>query len=149
MPGDSSSLLHIHSDVYDSDCSPYEIVIWIPLVQCYETKSMFYLPFSYSSEINEYLELSKELRKNLQSPEFLDKSLEYLSVCPPSVILFSHSIWHGNTVNQTNETRFSLNVRVKNIFTPYRGKKLGDFFKIGELSPLCNLASRIEAEINE
>lgn len=148
-PGDSSSLLHVHSDVYDSDCSPYEIVIWIPLVNCYSTKSMFYLPFSHCESIGNYLELSGNLRKNLQDPEEINDSIEFMDIKPPSIALFSHSVWHGNKVNETDETRFSLNVRVKNLFTPYRGKKLGDFFKIAGISKLSKLASNIEVEINE
>ncbi len=148
-PGDSSSLLHIHSDVYDSDCSPYEIVIWIPLVNCYSTKSMFYLPFTHCESIGKYLKLSENLRKNLEDPEEIKNSIEFMDIKPPSIALFSHSIWHGNKVNETNETRFSLNVRVKNLFTPYRGKKLGDFFKIAGISKLSKLASNIEVEINE
>ncbi len=149
IPEDSSSLLHVHSDVFDSDCSPYEIVIWIPLVDCYETKSMFYLPFNEFHSIDEYLKLSENLRKNLSNPEFISNKFKFIKLSPPSVALFSHSIWHGNTINKTSETRFSLNVRVKNVFTPYRGKKLGDFFKIAEISEFTKLASEIDILINE
>ena len=42
FPKDDSSLLPIHSDVW-SGCSPYEIVLWIPLVSVSKTKSMFIL----------------------------------------------------------------------------------------------------------
>ena len=149
LPGDASSLLHVHSDVYDSDCSPYEIVIWIPLVNCYDTKSMFYLPFSEASSIKKYLELSESLRKDLKFPQVIKESIKCMEIKPPSIALFSHSIWHGNTVNATDETRFSLNVRVKNVFSPYRGKKLGDFFKIANISKLTELSSQIEVLINE
>ena len=149
MPNDSSSLLHVHSDVYDSDCSPYEIVIWIPLVNCYETKSMFYLPLNETKSLREYLKLSEELRKNLSNPELIKNKVEFIKLSPPEIALFSHSIWHGNTINDVSETRFSLNVRVKNVFTPYRGKKLGDFFKIAEISEFTRFASEIEIMINE
>tara|TARA_B100000886_G_C20426452_1_gene494314 strand:+ start:981 stop:1751 length:771 start_codon:yes stop_codon:yes gene_type:complete len=149
IPKDESSLLHVHSDVFDSDCSPYEIVIWIPLVSCYQTKSMFFLPFTHFDSIKSYLEISEKLRQNLKNPKLIKNDIQYLEIEPPSIALFSHSIWHGNTINMSNETRFSLNVRVKNIFTPYRGKKLGDFFKIAEVSKLTNLASKIEVNINE
>ena len=43
MPNDNSSILPIHSDVW-SGVSPYDVVVWIPLVDCYKTKSMFILP---------------------------------------------------------------------------------------------------------
>ena len=43
MPGDDSSLLPLHSDTWAGD-SPYEVVLWVPLVDCYDTKAMFILP---------------------------------------------------------------------------------------------------------
>ena len=42
LPQDDSSLLALHSDVWSGD-SPYEVVIWIPLVNCFKTKSMYIL----------------------------------------------------------------------------------------------------------
>ena len=33
LPNDKSSLLPLHSDVWSGD-SPYEIVVWLPLVNC-------------------------------------------------------------------------------------------------------------------
>ena len=50
LPKDNSSLLPIHSDVW-SGCSPYELVLWIPLVSCKSTKSMFILPNKHNSQI--------------------------------------------------------------------------------------------------
>ena len=43
LPNDESSLLAVHSDVWSGD-SPFEVVVWIPLVNCYKTKSMYILP---------------------------------------------------------------------------------------------------------
>ena len=42
FPNDNSSLLPIHSDVWSGD-SPYELNLWIPLVNCFKTKSMYIL----------------------------------------------------------------------------------------------------------
>ena len=42
LPNDESSLLPLHSDTWSGD-SPFESVLWIPLVNCYNTKSMFIL----------------------------------------------------------------------------------------------------------
>ncbi len=44
MPKDQSSLLPIHSDIWGSECSPFEVVLWLPLVDCFRTKSIFVLP---------------------------------------------------------------------------------------------------------
>ena len=43
MPNDDSSLLPVHSDTWAGD-SPFEIVVWLPLVDCKESQSMFILP---------------------------------------------------------------------------------------------------------
>ena len=43
LPGDESSLLPVHADVWAGD-SPFEVVLWVPLVDCHDTKSMFLLP---------------------------------------------------------------------------------------------------------
>ena len=42
FPKDESSLLPMHADTWSGD-SPFETVIWLPLVNCYKTKSMFIL----------------------------------------------------------------------------------------------------------
>ena len=35
LPNDKSSLLPIHSDTWSGD-SPFETVVWIPMVNCYK-----------------------------------------------------------------------------------------------------------------
>ena len=42
MPRDNHSLLPLHADSWSGN-SPFEVVIWIPLVNVYSTKSMFIL----------------------------------------------------------------------------------------------------------
>ena len=44
-------------------------------------------------------------------------------------MLFNQNLPHGNIVNKSTETRISLNCRFKSLFTPYRQKELGSFFK--------------------
>ena len=43
MPGDQTSVMLTHADVWDGN-SPYEVVMWVPLVDCTGSKSMFLLP---------------------------------------------------------------------------------------------------------
>ena len=40
LPQDDSSLLPLHADVWDGD-SRFEVVVWLPLVDCYGSKSMY------------------------------------------------------------------------------------------------------------
>ena len=49
FPDDDSSLLPIHSDVWSGD-PPYEINLWVPLVNCYKTKSMYILEEKYNKK---------------------------------------------------------------------------------------------------
>ena len=54
FPKDKSSLLPIHSDTW-SGLSPFEAVAWLPLVNCYKTKSMYILPPSENKKfINKF-----------------------------------------------------------------------------------------------
>ena len=41
MPKDKDSLLDLHSDIYAGE-SPFQVVVWLPLVNAYGTKSMFF-----------------------------------------------------------------------------------------------------------
>ena len=41
MPNDKDLLLDLHSDIYAGE-SPFQVVVWIPLVDVYSTKSMFF-----------------------------------------------------------------------------------------------------------
>src|SRR5260370_21244394 len=43
MPEDDSSLLDIHADVFGGE-TPFQVVQWLPLVDCHDSKSMFILP---------------------------------------------------------------------------------------------------------
>ncbi len=40
FPNDESSLLPVHADTWSGD-SPFEVVVWLPLVDCYSTKAMY------------------------------------------------------------------------------------------------------------
>jgi sporadic carbohydrate cluster 2OG-Fe(II) oxygenase len=45
------------------------------------------------------------------------------------VLLFTHTLMHGNRVNAESTARWSMNLRFKGLFTPYSDKALGDFFE--------------------
>ena len=126
FPNDSSSLLPIHSDVWSGD-SPYEINLWVPLVNCYRTKSMYIL------EQKDYANFKKIMQnKNYSSSEDIFKlvknKVRWLNVNYGQFLIFNQALPHGNIVNVEKETRWSMNCRFKNIFSPYGDKKLGEFF---------------------
>jgi sporadic carbohydrate cluster 2OG-Fe(II) oxygenase len=127
LPGDDSSLLPVHADVWSGD-SPYEAVVWLPLVDCCRTKSMYLLP----------PEPSRSLQRNFsdfagKSSEDIfrkiEKDVQWMDVNYGEFILFNQNLPHGNRVNMEGKTRWSLNCRFKSVFSPYADKKLGEFFE--------------------
>ena len=126
-PKDSSSLLPIHSDIWSGD-SPFEVVVWIPLVNCYKTKSMYIIPPNIYKKIEK--NFSKYVGKS--SKDFFNKIKKYvkwLKVDYGEVLIFNQGLPHGNIVNKETETRWSMNCRFKSVFSPYGDKKIGEFFE--------------------
>jgi len=126
FPHDKSSLLPIHSDVWSGD-SPFEINLWVPLVDCYNTKSMYIL----EQKLHEnFIRLMR--KKNLSSSEEIfktfKKKVKWLKVNYGEFLIFNQSLPHGNVVNLEDETRWSMNCRFKSFFSPYGDKKIGEFF---------------------
>lgn len=127
LPKDRNSLLPVHSDVWSGD-SPFETVVWLPLVDCYKTKSMFILPPAKYSKIQKIF----KQKKSMSSEEIfkkIKKDLNWIKIKYGQVLVFNQCLPHGNTVNQEQETRWSLNCRFKSVFTPYKDKKIGEFFE--------------------
>ncbi|MBF0332440.1 MAG: hypothetical protein HQL40_02185 [Alphaproteobacteria bacterium] len=135
LPGDADSLLPIHADCWSGD-SPYEVVAWLPLVDCRATKSMYLTPPAAA------LRLAARFA-DLPSAEALfravEAEVEWLEVPFGSVLLFSQNLPHGNRPNREAETRWSLNCRFKAVFTPYADKKPGEFFDPITLRPASRL----------
>ena len=126
FPNDKGSLLPVHSDVWSGD-SPYEINLWLPLVDCYRTKSMYLLP--QKSIINLRKEfITKKNKSSSQIYKRISKDVKWMNIKYGSFLLFNQSLPHGNVVNKEKETRWSLNCRFKSIFSPYLDKKIGEFF---------------------
>jgi len=126
LPDDPGSVLPLHSDVWSED-SPFEVVLWIPLVDVMRTKSMFVLPLERDEQwrprIAEFAGQSVE-----QLFAGVEPDIEYLDIPYGNVLCFTHTIMHGNRMNAEPTARWSMNVRFKSLFSPYSDKKLGDFF---------------------
>jgi len=127
LPNDDSSLLPIHADVWSGD-SPYEVVVWLPLVDCYGSKSMFLLPPNHAaclhSEFSDYANKSSE-----EVYQRIKPHLKWIEINYGEVLIFNQNLPHGNRINAEMQTRWSLNCRFKSIFSPYGDKKLGEFFE--------------------
>ena len=128
MPKDPDSLLDMHSDATRQE-SPFQVVVWTPLVDVSNTKSMFFTKPSISKKINkEILTQNKHTIKQLYKKN--KKNFWFLKVNYGELVIFSPLILHGNTVNDTNETRFSLNCRFKSLLAPYVLKNPIEIFLI-------------------
>ena len=137
FPKDNSSLLALHSDVWSGD-SPFEIVVWLPLVNCYETKSMYILP---PNKYKKFEKIFKD-KKNNDSEKIYKKiknDLKWIKINYGEMLIFNQCLPHGNIVNQTNETRWTFNCRFKGLFTPYNDKKIAEFFQPITLRPLSEM----------
>ena len=125
-PNDTSSILPIHSDVWSGD-SPFEINLWVPLVDCYKTKSMYILnPKNYEIFLKD--DLFKKLKNTEKIYKRVKKKVTFIKVNFGEYVIFNQNLPHGNVVNQEKSTRWSFNCRFKSIFSPYNDKKIGEFF---------------------
>lgn len=138
MPKDDSSLLPVHSDVWSGD-SPFESVVWLPLVDCYKTKSMYILPPSKYNKMQK-LFLKKHSSSSDQIFKKIEKDLKWINIKFGEVMIFNQCLPHGNVINKENQTRWSLNCRFKSVFSPYKDKKIGEFFEPITLKPVSELA---------
>jgi len=133
MPDDTSSLLPVHADTWSGD-SPFEVVVWLPLVNCFGTKAMYLLPPVESAKFSE--EFSQRGGSSSESIfDSIKDEVKWLEVRSGQVLVFDQSLPHGNRVNEESETRWSMNCRFKGVFTPYGDKKLGEFFEPITLRP--------------
>ena len=142
MPKDKDSLLDLHSDIYAGE-SPYQAVVWIPLVDAYDTKSMFFTKPSHNKKMNEKLlntnhYTTKEMYKKNKN------KFEFLNVKYGDILIFSPLILHGNTMNKTKETRFSLNCRFKSLLTPYdvtvkSHRNIPNFYRPLNIKPMTKI----------
>lgn len=142
LPQDDSSLLPLHTDVWSGD-SPYEVVLWIPLVDCYRTKSMYIVPPDkdrvLQANINQFSHASAETIFNA-----VKKDATFIKINYGQIMIFSQTLMHGNRLNNENDTRWSMNCRFKSLMSPYSGKRLGEFFEPITIRPATRMGMNYE-----
>jgi len=144
MPFDETSVLDIHSDCISGD-SPWQLNLWIPLTRSTSSASMFLVS---RSDTLDYL---RSLR---QSTHCLDPQDEYTSLISKlnsyprtfvncdygQILLFNPAVLHGNQLNTLDYTRFSINIRVKSLYSPdavaeFADRGYGSYYKVARISP--------------
>jgi len=135
FPKDNSSLLPLHSDTWAGD-SPFETVVWLPLVNCFKSKSMYIIPPNKMKLVNSLIK-----KKMTTDQMFLKikKHVTWIKINYGQILIFNQNLPHGNIVNKEKETRFSFNCRFKSIFAPYGDKKIGEFFDPITLKPASKI----------
>ena len=131
FPDDSSSLLDMHTDFFSGE-SLFQVNLWIPFVNVKKTQSMFIINPEKSIKILKEIKNKKKItfeklfRKN-------KKKMKWIDVKKGEAIIFSPNCLHGNIINSEKKTRWSINIRYKNLFSPYtkykNEKEIGSFYK--------------------
>jgi sporadic carbohydrate cluster 2OG-Fe(II) oxygenase len=127
MPGDKSSVLTGHSDSWSSD-TPFQINLWIPLTDAYDSNSMFIFDDDYSLKV--FSKISNKKKVNIKKP----KNKDFISIKFGNYVIFNPSCIHGNILNKTPSTRLSLNLRFKSAFSPepnkyHQDRKFGTYYQ--------------------
>ena len=145
LPRDTASLLYLHTDAW-SGCSPYEVILWLPLVNVQGTKSMF---ICERSKTEKHLRALKDGLRLGSATELLERvrpDIAPVDMKYGQALLFSPILLHGAEENKTDETRFILNVRFKSLFSPYGTKALGETFVPVSTLPTTELGLAYESE---
>ncbi len=132
LPDDDSSLLATHADVWSGD-SAFEVVVWLPLVDCFATKAMYLCQPEKDASVQARLSTFASAEEIF---ECIRDNIEWVSVDYGQVLIFDQTLMHGNRINREKATRWSMNCRFKSVLSPYADKKLGEFFEPISLKPV-------------
>jgi sporadic carbohydrate cluster 2OG-Fe(II) oxygenase len=135
LPRDDSSLLATHSDVWSGD-SPFEVVVWVPLVDVFRTKSMYLLPPHVNGAMQDRM---ATLRSAEQLYQTIAPHLTWIEIPYGHVLVFNQTLMHGNRVNEETTTRWTMNCRFKSVLSPYADKRFGEFFEPILLRPATRI----------
>lgn len=141
LPHDDSALLPLHSDIWGSECSPFEVVLWLPLVDCYRSKSICILPPEKDRYWRNKLHEFQSMEDMYQ---VVKNDLVWVDIQRGQFLLFTHTILHGNRINKENSARWSVNIRFKSLFSPYAGKGFGEYFQPLRIKPVTKIAMQFQ-----
>jgi len=141
-PGDSSQTT-VHRDSPPN--SLYEIVVWVPLTKTYKTKNMYILDKKQTSKI--YKMINNSIKKNINVDNIMEDYFKFAFKKSKSfnlnfgeALIFWAPLVHCVEMNKEKSSRWSLNFRYKNTFSPYGTKGFIDYFQIANQSEVTKLA---------
>ena len=126
LPKNPNDVLPIHADTWNG-VSPFELNIWIPLVDCRNSMCLYILK---RDKYEQRLKDSKELLRLTSDELFseLNEDLTWIPINYGQILAFDQSLPHGYSLNDERSTHWSINCRFKGLHTPYWDKKLGEYF---------------------
>ena len=124
--------------------SAFEIVVWLPLVDTYGTKAMYVANRGMTDHALQLLDETVEGYNKFQ--DYVKTEAPAVSVPYGQGLFFWPGLLHGSHVNTEPETRWSLNLRYKNVFSPNGDKEPFEFFKVFRLSPLAELGAEFQRQ---
>lgn len=116
QPNDQTSVLELHSDVWSGD-SPFQVVLWVPLTDSRGTNAMFLLPPEKSHEAYRRARAG-ELQSMSQIHDAYQSDFKTVEVEYGQVLVFNSNCLHGNQLNTTSVSRWSLNCRLVSLLAP-------------------------------
>jgi sporadic carbohydrate cluster 2OG-Fe(II) oxygenase len=134
MPFDDERPL-LHKDTPLS--SMHELVVWIPLVNCKDSMCMTMIPKNKHDLIDSLFKKNDETLFEKYSKKYGFRK----NIKVGNVLIFNANNFHYVPLNTTKLTRWSLNLRFKNLFTPYGQRNLLDYYEIINTSYLTKMNS--------
>jgi sporadic carbohydrate cluster 2OG-Fe(II) oxygenase len=136
-PGDTD-VAPVHRDAPLN--SPFELIVWLPLVDCSGTRGMKVLTKGDTARavgmLPDYGAYSKY-------------AFEHGISCDVpfgSALMFWSGLVHAVPVNTTDTTRWSLNHRFRSLFAPAGPKGTAEYFRVLHTSPLTELGLSMQQE---
>jgi sporadic carbohydrate cluster 2OG-Fe(II) oxygenase len=139
QPRDDASVLDIHSDVWTGD-SPFQVVLWVPLADTRDSNGMFFLPPGESAEALGQLR-SGRLRSMREAYDFYERRIKTLELKFGEVLVFNSNCLHGNKVNCSKFSRWSLNCRFITLMAPSINpeRRLGSYYSPITMRPATKM----------
>ena len=142
QPGDQTSVLELHSDVWAGD-SPFQVVLWVPLTDSSATNAMFLLPPETSKEAYARARTG-ELQSMAEIHVAYQDQFQAIEVKFGDILIFDSNCLHGNQLNTTNVSRWSLNCRIASLMAPATTpeRRLGSYYSPIMVRPATRMGLR-------
>ena len=140
-PGDQDSLLSMHTDFFSGE-SIFQANLWVPFMNVKKTQSMFIINPTNSIKILKKIKNNKKIDFQEIEKKY-HKLMKWIPLNEGEGMIFTPNCLHGNVINKERETRISINIRYKNLFSPYSNfkneKKIGTFYKPYKMTSITKL----------